>query len=113
MSMRTGGASCAMMTETEKDRIWKIARNCGLLTKQPGTNAFDEALFAFVETVVRPTGGYLATGWTQDGMESRYCIDKRDADYFASFHPRNGTERMRNPNAKPGTVKALYVINNE
>jgi hypothetical protein len=34
------------------DEIWKIARECGLLTKQPGTNAFDNALFLFSRKLI-------------------------------------------------------------
>lgn len=37
------------MTDEE---IWSLGRECGLMTTQPGTRAFDAAMFAFARRLI-------------------------------------------------------------
>lgn len=46
------------------DEIWSLGRECGLMTKQPGTQAFDAAMFAFARRLID-----LAKGNSEEAKE--------------------------------------------
>lgn len=60
--MGTGSDRQSKGDEMTDDEIWSLARECGLMTKQPGTQAFDNALFEFSRRLI--------TKARQDGYES-------------------------------------------
>lgn len=41
-----------MSTQEFEEKVWNLARECGLLFKQPGTKQFDEALFLFARKLL-------------------------------------------------------------